>query len=193
MGLPSLATPKFNTTIPSTGQEIEYRPFLVKEEKVLLMALEGGDQKEISKATQNIIKSCVLSDINIDKLATFDIEYLFLKLRGKSVGELVELQLGHSDSECDHKTEIQINLDEIEVVGDISDGKIMIDDKEDELVKVGSVKGSYASLLTWRHQFVHDGTLPNQATFNESLKAYELGKEVIVVLQQTLQPREEEA
>ena len=71
--------------------------------------------------------------------------------------------------------------------------KIMIDDKEDELVKVGSVKGSYASLLTWRHQFVHDGTLPNQATFNESLKAYELGKEVIVVLQQTLQPREEEA
>ena len=129
MGLPSLATPQFSTKIPSTGQEVEYRPFLVKEEKVLLMALEGGDQKEISKATQNIIKSCVLSDINIDKLATFDIEYLFLKLRGKSVGELVELQLGHSDSECDHKTEIQINLDEIEVVGDISDGKIMIDDK----------------------------------------------------------------
>ena len=128
MGLPSIATPQFSTTIPSTGQEVEYRPFLVKEEKILLMALEGGDQKEIARATQNIIESCVITDIDVNKLATFDVEHLFLKLRGKSVGELVELKIGHSDGECEHKTEVQINLDDIEVTGDISDGKIMLDD-----------------------------------------------------------------
>ena len=128
MGLPSIATPQFSTKIPSTGQEIEYRPFLVKEEKILLMALEGGDQKEIARATQNIIESCVITDIDVNKLATFDVEHLFLKLRGKSVGELVELKIGHSDGECEHKTEVQINLDDIEVTGDISDGKIMLDD-----------------------------------------------------------------
>lgn len=128
MGLPSIATPQFSTKIPSTGQEIEYRPFLVKEEKILLMALEGGDQKEIARATQNIIESCVITDIDVNKLATFDVEHLFLKLRGKSVGELVELKIGHSDGECEHKTEVQINLDDIEVTGDMSDGKIMLDD-----------------------------------------------------------------
>ena len=127
MGLPSIATPQFSTTIPSTGQEVEYRPFLVKEEKILLMALEGGNQKEISKATQNIIKSCVITDIDVNKLATFDVEFLFLKLRGKSVGEVIDLKIGHNDGECEHKTEVNINLDEITVVGDIGDGKIMID------------------------------------------------------------------
>jgi hypothetical protein len=130
MNLPSLVTPHFNATIPSTGQEIEYRPFLVKEEKILLMALEGGDKKEITKATKNIINSCIIDDIDINQLATFDIEYLFLKLRGKSVGELIDVKVGHSDedSECKHRTEVSINLDEIEIHGSEIDNKIMITD-----------------------------------------------------------------
>ena len=130
MNIPSIAATQFSTTIPSTGQEIEYRPFLVKEEKVLLMALEGGSQKEISKATQNIIKACVLTDINVKKLATFDIEYLFMKLRGKSVGEVIKLKIGHPDeeSECKHSTEIEINIDDIKVTDKEVENKIMITD-----------------------------------------------------------------
>ncbi len=132
MNLPSLVTPHFSATIPSTGQEIEYRPFLVKEEKLLLMALEGGSQKEITKATKNIIKSCVIDEININHLATFDIEYLFLKLRSKSVGEVIEVKVSHSDkdNECKHRTEVLINIDEIDVVADDDiDNRIMLDDK----------------------------------------------------------------
>ena len=129
MGLPSLATPQFTTTLPSTGQEIEYRPFLVKEEKVLMMALEGDDQKEIAKAVSNILKSCVLTDIDTNKISTFDFEHLFLQLRGKSVGEIIELRVGHKDdSECEHKTAVAINLDDVKVKGDIKDGKIWITD-----------------------------------------------------------------
>ena len=128
MGLPSLATPTFTTVVPSTGQEIQYRPFLVKEEKVLLMAIEGGEQNEIARATENIIKSCVLTDIDTSKLATFDFEHVFLQLRGKSVGEIVELKVGHTDGECDHKTPVAVNLEDIKVTGEIKDGKIMVTD-----------------------------------------------------------------
>lgn len=130
MGLPSLATPKFNTKIPSTGQEIEYRPFLVKEEKVLMMAMEGGDSKEIARATKNIIKSCVLTDIDVDKLTTYDFEFLFLRLRAKSVGETIELKVTHSDDEnpCKAPTDVVIDIDDINVTEQTTDNKIMLTD-----------------------------------------------------------------
>ena len=142
MGLPSIATPQFSTTIPSTGQEVEYRPFLVKEEKILLMALEGGDQKEIAKATEKIIKSCIIDDIDISKLATFDVEYLFLKLRGKSVGEVIDLKVAHTDenSECKHRTDIEINIDDIAVWGEELDNKIMIDDNVGVVLRFPGMK-----------------------------------------------------
>lgn len=128
--LPNISAPSFTTTLPSTGREIKYRPFLVKEEKVLLMAMEGGDSKEIMNAVLNVVGSCVLDDIDADQITTFDLEYLFLKLRGKSVGEVVELTVKHTDDneECDARTKVSINLDEIEVQGTVSDGKIMITD-----------------------------------------------------------------
>ncbi len=130
MALPSLSAPEFLTKVPSTGEEIKYRPFLVKEEKILLMALEGNDQSEITNAIMRILGNCILSDVDLNKLATFDVEYLFLKLRGKSVGEVIEVKVGHSnpDNPCTHRTEIDINIDAIEVAGEISDGKIQIDD-----------------------------------------------------------------
>ena len=117
MSLPQLTAPEFVTKVPSTGKEIKYRPFLVREEKILLMALEGGDEKEIGNAIINILSSCIISEIDLDTLATFDVEYLFLKLRSKSVGEVIELKLAHSDKEsvCKHRTDVVINIDEINV------------------------------------------------------------------------------
>jgi hypothetical protein len=142
MALPSIATPEFITTIPSTGQEIRYRPFLVKEEKVLLMALEGKDQKEITNAIVRLLNSCVLDEVDVGKLATFDIEYLFLQLRGKSVGEVVELTLSHTDSECKHRTKYNVNLDDIKVRGDIKDGKVMITDTIGVKMKYPTIIGA---------------------------------------------------
>ena len=100
MALPALSSPEFMTEIPSTKQKIKFRPFLVKEEKILYMALEGQDPIEITNAIQNTLESCILTEgIDVAKLATFDIEHLFLQLRGKSVGEEVEIVLRHKELE----------------------------------------------------------------------------------------------
>ncbi len=94
------------------------------------MALEGNDQNEITNAIMKILSNCVLSNVDIKKLATFDIEYLFLKLRGKSVGEVIEIKVGHTnpDNPCKHRTELEINIDEIQVVGDKPNDKIQLDE-----------------------------------------------------------------
>lgn len=129
MALPSISTPEFQTTIPSTGETITYRPFLVKEEKLLLMAMEGGDALEMSNAMLNILRSCILTEIDVHSLATFDVEYLFLTLRSKSVGEVINLKINHTtETECAHSSEINIAIDDIKVNGDIIDGKIMLTD-----------------------------------------------------------------
>jgi hypothetical protein len=128
MALPSLSTPEFVTKIPSTGEEIKYRPFLVKEEKILLMALEGKDQVEITDAVMRLLENCIITKIDIKKLATFDVEYLFLKLRGKSVGENIEIRAMHQTGDCKETTNISINLDKIEISGERTDGKIMLTD-----------------------------------------------------------------
>ncbi len=130
MSLPQLVSPEFTTEIPSTKQKIKFRPFLVKEEKILLMASEGNDPAEMQRAVKSILSNCILTKINVSNLATFDLEYLFLKLRGKSVGEEIELLMKHSSkSECKHQTTVKMNLDDIKIVGKVSDGKIMLDDK----------------------------------------------------------------
>jgi len=129
MALPSIVTPEFQTVIPSTGESIMYRPFLVKEEKILLMAMEGGDAVEMSNSMLKILKSCILSDIDVDKLSTFDVEFLFLTLRSKSVGEVITLNIKHpKETECKHLSEVKVAVDDIKVSGDISDGKIMLTD-----------------------------------------------------------------
>ena len=117
MALPLLETPEFEATLPSTKESILFRPFLVKEEKILFMALQGGDQYEMMNAVKNIIGACVLSPeyFTVENLTMYDVEYLFLKLRGKSVGEQIDLKVKHRDSECTHVTEVSINLDDIEV------------------------------------------------------------------------------
>ncbi len=92
------------------------------------MALEGEDTKEINSAILKILKNCIISDVNVDKFSTFDVEYLFLRLRGKSVGEKVEIKIGHSHDKCAHRTEIEVDLDEVQLIGEIKDGKIMLTD-----------------------------------------------------------------
>ena len=127
MALPKIATPEFETVVPSTKETITFRPFLVKEEKILYMALEGGEQTEIYNAVTKILENCILSDCNIKKLSAFDVEYLFLQLRGKSVGEVITIKLKHpqEDSACDHAEEIEIDIDSIKMKEDPRHEKVV--------------------------------------------------------------------
>ena len=94
MPLPKIATPTYELDLPSTGQSVSYRPFLVKEEKVLVIALESEDNKQITSAIRAVLKNCILTKgIKVESLPTFDIEYLFLNIRGKSVGEDLEVSV----------------------------------------------------------------------------------------------------
>ena len=116
MPLPKIATPSYELELPSTGQTIKYRPFLVKEEKLLVIALESEDTKQITNAIKAVIRACILTKgVKVETLPTFDIEFLFLNIRGKSVGEDIDLKLMCPD---DNKTEVQtsINLDDIKVI-----------------------------------------------------------------------------
>jgi len=118
MPLPKIATPQYTLDLPSTGKSIKYRPFLVKEEKILILALESEDVKQITSAIKQILKDCILTKgIKVEELPTFDIEYIFLNVRAKSVGEAIELIVTCSD---DGTTEVpvKIYIDEIEVQKD---------------------------------------------------------------------------
>ena len=111
MALPQLNNARYEVTIPSTGQTVTYRPYLVKEEKILMMAMESNDSKMIMKATGDVIKACVYEDIDVDKLAMFDVETLFLTLRSKSVGESIDLNI--KCDKCDSRNDVQISFDDI--------------------------------------------------------------------------------
>lgn len=115
MALPILDLPTYELEVPSTGKTIRYRPFLVKEEKVLLLALEGEDDKAIEVAVKNLLKGCITSRIKLENLSTFDLEYIFLKIRAASVGEVVEMEVTCLD---DNETKIKYNLDlnKVEVI-----------------------------------------------------------------------------
>jgi hypothetical protein len=115
MPLPKISTPTYELALPSTGKKIKYRPFLVREEKVLIIAMESEDEKQIAEAVKDVISNCIITkNVKVDELSTFDIEYLFLNIRGKSVGEDVEVLVTCPD---DGETQVPtvINLDEIKV------------------------------------------------------------------------------
>ena len=115
MPLPKIATPTYTLELPSTGKDISYRPFLVKEEKLLVIALESEDTKQITNAIKAVIKACVLTKgIKVETLPTFDIEYLFLNIRGKSVGEDLDVNIVCPD-DGETQVPVQINLDDIEI------------------------------------------------------------------------------
>ena len=115
MPLPKISTPTYELVLPSSGRKIKYRPFLVKEEKILIIALESQDQKQVANSIKSILSNCILTrGTKVDKLSTFDIEYLFLNVRGKSVGEQIEVMVTCPD---DEKTQVpmSINIDSIKV------------------------------------------------------------------------------
>ena len=140
MPLPTISTPTYELVLPSSGKKIKYRPFLVKEEKILIMALESEDTKQITTAIKTVLSQCILSrGIKIDKLSTFDIEYLFLNVRAKSVGETVEVNVTCPD---DGKTQVQMEID-IDAI------KVQKDPKHTNIIKLDdslSVQMNYPSL-----------------------------------------------
>ena len=127
MPLPILNTPTYELTIPSNGQTIQYRPFLVKEEKILLMANEGGEPAEIIRAMKQIINNCIIGGYNTDDMPLFDVEYIFLNLRSKSVNEISEV--GFRCPNCDAVNTIHIDLSEVEVIkGENHTNKVELSD-----------------------------------------------------------------
>ena len=127
MSLPTLNVPTYNLTVPSTKQRIKYRPFVVKEEKILLLALESEDDAQIADALKNIVSSCVTTkDFDFNKLASFDVEYIFLNIRAKSVGEIIELFLTCPD---DNETEVKVNIN-------VEDIKVKFDKGHSKTVKI---------------------------------------------------------
>jgi len=111
MALPQLNNARYEVTIPSTGQMVTYRPYLVKEEKILMLAMESNDTKMIMNATADVITACVFDEIDVNKMAMFDIETLFIALRSKSVGETVDLNV--KCEECDSRNDVQISFNDI--------------------------------------------------------------------------------
>ena len=127
MPLPKIATPTYELELPSTEKTVNYRPFLVKEEKLLVLALESEDTKQITTAIKAVLKSCVLTKgIKVEHLPTFDIEFLFLHIRGKSVGEEIEVNITCPD---DEKTQVPITLD-------LDDIKVQKNDKHNNQIKL---------------------------------------------------------
>ena len=130
MPLPTISTPTYELVLPSSNRKIKFRPFLVKEEKILILAMESQDTKQIANAVKNVITHCILTKgIKVEKLSTFDIEYLFLNIRGKSVGEDIEVMVTCPD---DGKTQVpaSINIDTIKVQkSDDHEKDIKLDDQ----------------------------------------------------------------
>jgi len=121
MSLPKISAPLFELTLPSSGESIQYRPFLVKEQKILMMAMESEDQKAMMNAVKQIINNCSVTEVDVNKLPIFDLEFFFLRLRAKSIGEEVELNVRHPTGynnvgkECDGATKFKLNLMNVEV------------------------------------------------------------------------------
>ena len=161
MPLPKINTPTYELTLPSNKKKVKYRPFLVREEKILVLALESEDQKQITDAIIQIIGDCLITkNIDVTKLPTFDIEYLFLNVRSKSVGETVEVNVTCPD---DGKTKVEtsINIDDIKVVKDKNHKLIVqLDDKY-------SMKLKYPTL----DQFIENNFDFEMAEAKESVSA----------------------
>ena len=140
MPLPKIATPTYELVLPSSGRKVKYRPFLVKEEKILIMALESEDSKQFTSAIKTVIRDCILTrGIKVEKLATFDIEYLFLNVRAKSVGETVEVNVTCPD---DGETQVLVEVD-------IDSIKVQKDSNHSNIVKLDdtlSLQMNYPSL-----------------------------------------------
>ena len=149
MALPTMDLPTYELEVPSTKKKIKIRPFLVKEEKVLLMALESDDEKNIKEAVLSLLKACIQSRIKVENLSTFDLEFIFLNIRAVSVGEMVEILVTCQD---DNETQVkhQLNLTDVKVqFPDGHNNKIMLTDDTGIIMKYPTfnefVEGQFAN------------------------------------------------
>ena len=159
MPLPTITTPTYELELPVTKKTVKYRPFLVKEEKILVIAMESQDEKQIGRAVKDVLSSCILTrGIKVDKLPTFEIEYLFLHIRGKSVGEQVELMITCPD---DGKTQVPVLVD-------IDEIKLSIDSDHDKDVVLDSnytLRLKYPSLGQFIKSNFNDENVSVEDTF----------------------------
>ena len=153
MALPQVVLPTYELEIPSNGKKIKYRPFVVKEEKLLLLALETNDEKQIEEAVKTTLKGCIQTRVKIENLAIFDLEYIFLQIRAVSVGEIVEMKVTCKDDDTT-KVQYNLNLSEVGVIKpEGHTNKIMLSDDMGVIMKypqwndfiVGSVMGQSPS------------------------------------------------
>jgi len=151
-------TPQYQIKVPSTGQMVRFRPYLVKEEKVMMLAFESQDVRTALEAVASTIASCV-PDINVDALAAFDIEYLFLQIRSKSVGETADLRFKCAGEQCDHEIPIKIDLSDITLQGDASNQTIQLTDKL-------AVELQYPRYRTLIEKGAVDGTITSDIAFD---------------------------
>lgn len=129
MALPIVETPRFELTLPSTDMKVQYRPFLVKEEKVLYMALESGDENQMQSATKDILTAVTFNKIDVELLPTFDVEYIFLQVRAKSVGEVAKFKIICPD-DSETYGDIEVDISKVEVqVDDAHTNDVMLDEK----------------------------------------------------------------
>ena len=150
MSLPKIQVPIFELILPSTGKGIKYRPFLVKEQKILLMASESEDQKEMLRAIKQIVNNCAVDEVDVERMPVFDLEYFFIRLRAKSVSEEIDLNLSHSTGyntkgeSCNHITNMKLNLLQVEVEKQISHiDKIILDEETGIGVKLKYPTGKF--------------------------------------------------
>lgn len=154
MALPSLNTPKYSLTIPSTGDVIDFRPFLVKEEKLLLLALETGEESEMTRALEQIVENCTFGAIAVQNLPTFDLEYIFLNIRSKAVGDVIEIKVRCPD---DNETYADVSLN-------VSDIKVEVMDGHDNTIRLTDTIGI---IMTYPRlgQMKNLGTLTTETAF----------------------------
>lgn len=159
MALPKMVVPKFFTTIPSTKEKVAFRPFLVKEEKALLLALESTDENSMVDAIKETISACVETKTNIEKLPFFDLEYLFLQIRAKSVGEEAKFQYRHAGGvnregkPCEAVTDVVVKLDEVKTEEDPKHtNKIMLTDTVGVIMRYPTIE-TMKELVTKRNDF----------------------------------------
>lgn len=150
MALPTMDLPTYELEIPSTKKKIKYRPFLVKEEKVLLLALESEDEKNIKDAVLGLLKACIQSRVKVENLSTFDLEYIFLNIRAVSVGEIIEMNVTCQD---DNETQLKynLNLTDVNVIfPEGHDTKIMLTEDTGVIMRYPSfdrfIQGSFSSV-----------------------------------------------
>ena len=176
MALPKLTTPTYELEVPSTDEKIQYRPFLVKEEKILLIALEGGKNEDIIEAVKTIVEECTFNKLNLGTMPMFDVEYIFLQIRSKSVGEVSKLKLLCPD---DKKTyaDVEVKLDDVKVqVDDGHTNKIELDNDMGMIMtypNIDSFKASGITTITASNMLDVIGTCILQIYEDEGKKVYE--------------------